>query len=139
MKILVKKGTTSVIQSIYITDTSNNALSGISFDSGGLSLKPPVHMETMKEDMSGAAAVIATMEAIAQLKPDVNVIGITPLAENMPSGKASHPGDIVRFYNGLQTEWTQLSSISNCAFNHFPYSVFHRSYCQECFKCYKNK
>ncbi len=77
---------------------------GITFDSGGLSLKPPAHMETMKEDMSGAAAVIATMEAIAQLKPDVNVIGITPLAENLPSGKATKPGDIVRFYNGKTAE-----------------------------------
>ncbi len=77
---------------------------GITFDSGGLSLKPAVHMETMKEDMSGAAAVIATMEAIAQLKPNVNVIGITPLAENLPSGKATKPGDIVRFYNGKTAE-----------------------------------
>ncbi len=77
---------------------------GITFDSGGLSLKPAVHMETMKEDMSGAAAVIATMEAIAQLKPNVNVIGVTPLAENLPSGKASKPGDIVRFYNGKTAE-----------------------------------
>ena len=77
---------------------------GITFDSGGLSLKPAAHMETMKEDMSGAAAVIATMEAIAQLKPDVNVIGVTQLAENLPSGKASKPGDIVRFYNGKTAE-----------------------------------
>ncbi len=77
---------------------------GITFDSGGLSLKPAVHMETMKEDMSGAAAVIATMEAIAQLKPNVNVIGVTPLAENLPSGKATKPGDIVRFYNGKTAE-----------------------------------
>ena len=77
---------------------------GITFDSGGLSLKPPVHMETMKEDMSGAAAVIATMEALAILKPSVNVIGVTPLAENLPSGKATKPGDIVRFYNGKTAE-----------------------------------
>jgi leucyl aminopeptidase len=77
---------------------------GITFDSGGLSLKPPVHMETMKEDMSGAAAVIAAMEALSQLKPDVNIIGVAPLAENMPGGKASHPGDIVRFYNGKTAE-----------------------------------
>jgi len=61
-------------------------------------------METMKEDMSGAAAVIATMEAIAQLKPNVNVIGVTPLAENLPSGKATKPGDVVRFYNGKTAE-----------------------------------
>ena len=77
---------------------------GITFDSGGLSLKPANYMETMKEDMSGAAAVIATMEAIAQLKPNVNVIGVTPLSENLPSGKATKPGDILRFYNGKTAE-----------------------------------
>jgi leucyl aminopeptidase len=77
---------------------------GITFDSGGLSIKPAVHMETMKEDMSGAAAVIATMDAIGALKPDVNVIGITPLSENLPSGKATKPGEIVRFYNGKTAE-----------------------------------
>ncbi len=77
---------------------------GITFDSGGLSLKPAVHMETMKEDMSGAAAVIATMEALAVLKPSVNVIGITPLAENLPGPTATKPGDIVRFYNGKTAE-----------------------------------
>lgn len=77
---------------------------GITFDSGGLSLKPAQSMETMKEDMSGAAAVIATMGVIAQLKPDVHVIGVTPLAENLPSGNAVKPGDIVRFYNGKTAE-----------------------------------
>lgn len=77
---------------------------GITFDSGGLSIKPANHMETMKEDMSGAAAVIASMASIAQLKPNVNVIGIAPLAENLPSGKAIKPGDIVRFYNGKTAE-----------------------------------
>ena len=77
---------------------------GITFDSGGLSIKPALHMETMKEDMSGAAAVIAAMEAIAHLKPAVNVLGVTPLAENLPSGKSSKPGDIVRFYNGKTAE-----------------------------------
>ena len=77
---------------------------GITFDSGGLSLKPSQGMETMKEDMSGAAAVIATMGALAQLKPTVNVIAVTPLAENLPSGTATKPGDIVRMYNGLTVE-----------------------------------
>ena len=77
---------------------------GITFDSGGLSIKPANHMETMKEDMSGAAAVIATMASLAQLKPDVNVIAIAPLAENLPSGKAIKPGDIVKFYNGKTAE-----------------------------------
>ncbi|MGE0206307.1 MAG: leucyl aminopeptidase [Candidatus Babeliales bacterium] len=77
---------------------------GITFDSGGLSLKPARYMETMKEDMSGAAAVIGTMEILAQLQPDVNVLGITPLSENLPSGKATKPGDILTFYNGMTAE-----------------------------------
>lgn len=77
---------------------------GITFDSGGLSIKPARSMETMKEDMSGAAAVISTMDAIAQLKPSVNIIGITPISENLPSGKATKPGDILRFYNGKTAE-----------------------------------
>lgn len=77
---------------------------GITFDSGGLSIKPANSMETMKEDMAGAAAVIATMDVIGQLKPKVNIIAITPLAENLPSGNAVKPGDIVRFYNGKTAE-----------------------------------
>lgn len=77
---------------------------GITFDSGGLSLKPARYMETMKEDMSGAAAVIASMEAIAMLKPAINVIGVAPMSENLPSGTATKPGDIVQFYNGKTAE-----------------------------------
>jgi len=77
---------------------------GITFDSGGLSLKPPAYMETMKEDMSGAASVIGAMEALAKLKPSVNIIGVTPLSENLPSGKAIMPGDVIRFYNGKTAE-----------------------------------
>lgn len=73
---------------------------GITFDSGGLNIKPTGYMETMKEDMSGAAAVINTLVAISEFKPDVNVVGIAPLAENMVSGNANHPGDIITFYNG---------------------------------------
>ncbi len=77
---------------------------GITFDSGGLSLKPAASMETMKEDMSGAAAVIGAIKALAQLKPNVNIVVVAPLSENMPSGKATKPGDIVRFYNGKTAE-----------------------------------
>jgi leucyl aminopeptidase len=77
---------------------------GITFDSGGLSIKPAQSMENMKDDMSGAAAVMGAMQAIAQLKPAVNVIGITPLSENLPSGSALKPGDIIRFYNGKTAE-----------------------------------
>ena len=77
---------------------------GITFDSGGLSLKPASSMENMKEDMSGAASVIQTLSAIAQLKPDVNVIGIVAITENMPGCSALKPGDIVTFYNGKTAE-----------------------------------
>jgi leucyl aminopeptidase len=77
---------------------------GITFDSGGLSLKPADYMETMKEDMSGAAAVISAIDALAQLKPDVNIIAIAPTSENLPSGHATKPGDIVTFYNGKTAE-----------------------------------
>ena len=77
---------------------------GILYDTGGLSIKPAQSMETMKEDMAGAAAVVSAMQVIAQLKPKVNVIGCTPLAENMPSGTAGRPGDIITFYNGKTAE-----------------------------------
>lgn len=77
---------------------------GITFDSGGLSLKPADSMETMKEDMSGAAAVISAIDALAQLKVDVNIIAIAPTSENLPSGHATKPGDIVTFYNGKTAE-----------------------------------
>lgn len=77
---------------------------GITFDSGGLSIKPASSMETMKSDMSGAAAVIAVMEAIAILKPDINIISVAPISENLPSGNAIKPGDIARFYNGKTAE-----------------------------------
>lgn len=77
---------------------------GITFDSGGLSIKPAAGMETMKDDMAGAAAVISTMEAIAHLKPQVNVIAFAPITENLISGHATKPGDIIRFYNGKTAE-----------------------------------
>lgn len=77
---------------------------GITFDSGGLSLKPADFMETMKEDMSGAAAVICAIDALAQLKPDINIITIAPTSENLPGGHATKPGDIVTFYNGKTAE-----------------------------------
>ncbi len=77
---------------------------GITFDSGGLSIKPSTAMETMKDDMAGAAVVLATMKVLAQFKPAVNVIGLAPMAENMPSGTAHKPGDVIRFYNGKTAE-----------------------------------
>lgn len=77
---------------------------GVTFDSGGISLKPAASMTGMKFDMSGAAAVIAAMKIIALLKPDVHVVGITPLVENMPSGQASKQDDIITFMNGKTAE-----------------------------------
>ena len=77
---------------------------GITFDSGGLSIKPASAMETMKDDMAGAAAVISTMEALAHLKPHVNVIAVAPITENLISGHATKPGDIITFYNGKTAE-----------------------------------
>jgi leucyl aminopeptidase len=77
---------------------------GITFDSGGLSLKPPKSMETMKSDMGGAAAVLAALQAIAALRLAVNVVGYMPLAENMPSGAAQRPSDIITIYGGKTVE-----------------------------------
>ncbi len=77
---------------------------GVTFDSGGISLKPPRSMETMKEDMAGAATVLAAMAAIAQLAPPVEVHAFLPAAENLPDGKALRPGDIITARNGKTIE-----------------------------------
>ena len=77
---------------------------GITFDTGGISLKPGPGMGDMKSDMSGAAAVIATVKAVADLKLPVNLVGLVSSAENMPSGTAMRPGDIITYANGLSVE-----------------------------------
>jgi leucyl aminopeptidase len=77
---------------------------GVTFDTGGISLKPSAGMEAMKSDMSGAAAVAATLIAIAQLKPGHHIVGVLPIVENMPSGSATRPGDIVTSYAGKTVE-----------------------------------
>jgi leucyl aminopeptidase len=77
---------------------------GITFDTGGISIKPAEGMESMKTDMTGGATVIATLGAIAQLRPRLNVVGIVPATENMPSGTAYKPGDVVRAMNGKTIE-----------------------------------
>jgi len=77
---------------------------GITYDSGGISLKPPGHNETMKCDMSGAAAVFAAVVAAARLGLEVNVTGWLALAENMPSGSATRPGDVLTMYSGKTVE-----------------------------------
>jgi leucyl aminopeptidase len=77
---------------------------GITYDSGGISLKPAGHNETMKCDMSGAAAVLSTVAAVARLGLPVNVTGWLALAENMPSGSSTRPGDVLRMYGGKTVE-----------------------------------
>jgi leucyl aminopeptidase len=77
---------------------------GITFDTGGISLKSAEGMEKMKYDMAGGAAMIGAMQAIAQLKPAVKVIGIVCSAENMPSGKAQRPGDVQIAMSGKSIE-----------------------------------
>ncbi|MFE3283649.1 leucyl aminopeptidase [Streptomyces sp. NPDC059233] len=77
---------------------------GITYDSGGISLKPAGHNETMKCDMAGAAAVFAAVVAAAKLGLRVNVTGWLALAENMPSGSATKPGDVLRMYSGKTVE-----------------------------------
>jgi leucyl aminopeptidase len=77
---------------------------GITFDSGGLSIKPASSMMTMKDDMSGAAAVLSTMAACGRLGVKVRVLGYMPLTENMPGDAATRPGDILRIRNGKTIE-----------------------------------
>ncbi len=77
---------------------------GVVFDTGGISIKPAAGMEDMKGDMGGAAAVVGTMQALAERKANANVIGIIGLVENMPSGTAIRPGDIVRAHSGQTVE-----------------------------------
>lgn len=77
---------------------------GITFDSGGISLKPASGMWEMKGDMSGAAAVVSTIFAAAELNLKVNLVGLVPLAENMPSGKSMKPGDIIKTMSGKTVE-----------------------------------
>jgi len=77
---------------------------GLTFDSGGLSLKPPEAMETMKSDMGGSAAVFGAMQVIAELKLPLHVVGLVSAAENMPSSNAYRPGDIVKTLSGKTIE-----------------------------------
>ncbi|MCH8949501.1 MAG: leucyl aminopeptidase, partial [Chloroflexi bacterium] len=77
---------------------------GITFDTGGISIKPAAGMQVMKGDMSGGAAVIAAMGAIAKLKPKIDITAVVPATENMPGGRAIKPGDVVRAMNGKSIE-----------------------------------
>ena len=77
---------------------------GLTFDSGGISLKPSGKMHEMKYDMSGGAAVLGVFDALAALQPDVEIHGLVPASENLPDGMANKPGDLVKACNGLTIE-----------------------------------
>jgi leucyl aminopeptidase len=77
---------------------------GVTFDSGGISIKPGENMELMKYDMTGGATVLGVMRAVAQLKPPMPLLGVVPATENLPSGKATKPGDVVRAMSGKTIE-----------------------------------
>jgi leucyl aminopeptidase len=82
----------------------------VTFDTGGISLKPAQGMEEMKFDLCGGAAVIATFAAITELKPNVRVFGLVPCTENMPGGRAIKPGDVLKTYGGLTVEVTNTDA-----------------------------
>ncbi|MYF69644.1 MAG: leucyl aminopeptidase [Proteobacteria bacterium] len=77
---------------------------GITFDTGGISIKPSAKMDEMKFDMCGAASVLGAMAAIGELQPPINVVGVVPACENMPGGRATRPGDIVTSMSGKTVE-----------------------------------
>jgi leucyl aminopeptidase len=77
---------------------------GITFDTGGISLKPAPEMDEMKFDMCGAASVLGTMKAVGEMRLPINVIGVVPTTENMPGGRATRPGDIVKSLSGQTVE-----------------------------------
>jgi len=77
---------------------------GITFDTGGIPIKPSADMDQMKFDMCGAGAVLGTFRAVAELKAKVNLVGLVPTCENMPSGRATKPGDIVKTMSGQTVE-----------------------------------
>ena len=93
----------------YMGDTNSKHLTafvgkGVTFDSGGISIKPSLNMGEMKDDMAGGAAVLGAMAAIGQLKPKVNILGVIPCVENMPSGQAYKPGDVICSMSGKTIE-----------------------------------
>jgi leucyl aminopeptidase len=77
---------------------------GITFDTGGISLKPAAEMDEMKFDMCGAASVLGTMQALAETAPAMNVVAVVAACENMPSGSATRPGDVVKSMAGITIE-----------------------------------
>ena len=91
-------------------DTLGIVGKGITFDTGGISLKPSKGMADMKTDMAGAAACMGVMRVVGELKPKVNVVMVCPITENMPSGKALKPDDVVTAYNGKTIEITNTDA-----------------------------
>ena len=98
MSVLTYKGDPSSSETLALVGK------GLTFDSGGISIKPAENMHEMKYDMSGGAGVIAAMWAIGKLRPKINVIGIVPSSENLPGPRAMKPGDILRAMNGKTIE-----------------------------------
>ena len=95
-----------IVEYRHPTATKTLALvgKGLTFDTGGISIKPSTNMHEMKYDMCGAAGVLGAMKAIAALKPVINVVAVVPSSENMPGSNAQVPGDIVKAYNGKTIE-----------------------------------
>ena len=77
---------------------------GVTFDTGGISIKPADGMDRMKDDMAGGAAVVAAMRALSLLGAPIRVVGVVPAVENMPGGKALKPGDVIRGASGKTVE-----------------------------------
>ncbi|VVB98366.1 cytosol aminopeptidase [uncultured archaeon] len=109
--LAVGRGSASepLLVSVEYTGASNAPLysvvgKGITFDSGGISLKPAKGMQEMKYDKTGACIVLGVLKAAAELKMPVRILGVMPLAENLPSGTAGRPGDIVKMYSGKTVE-----------------------------------
>jgi leucyl aminopeptidase len=96
------------IEISYAPDKPRGSLAvvgkGITFDTGGISIKPADGMERMKDDMAGGAAVIGAMRAIALLRAPINVVGVVPATENMPGGRALKPGDVLHGASGKSVE-----------------------------------
>ena len=99
---------------------------GVTFDTGGISIKPSAKMDLMRADMGGAATVTAAMTAVARLALPLNLVVLVPLTENMPGSRATRPGDVVTAMNGktIQVNRTSIMLPLDGAFNWCTYSSF---------------
>ena len=104
IKLVYNAPKSTSTRSVSTTKTICLVGKGITYDSGGLSLKPSSGMESMKCDMAGSAAILGVFEALASTKPNIQVVGLIAACENMPSGHAMKPGDVVRAMNGKTIE-----------------------------------